>query len=230
LQATYEQDDVQAWHDLPPLTAGQRFLKRALDLVCASILVLLFSPLMAAIAVLIKLDSAGPVIFRQARCGYRGKTFIMYKFRSMYVDAGDREHRLAVERWMNGTLGPAADPKAEQIYKLTNDKRITRVGSFLRRTNLDELPQIFNVLKGDMSLVGPRPAMSYEYEQYSEYHKRRSAVPPGITGLWQVGGWHLLSFDKMVELDLQYIRTWSPLQDITIMFKTIPLLLLARGH
>ena len=230
MQATYEGSDVRAWYDLPPLTPSQRLLKRALDLAGASIMVLLFSPLMAALAVAIKLDSAGPAIFRQARCGYRGKTFIMYKFRSMYVDAGDREHRVAVERWMNGTLGPAADPKADQIYKLTNDKRVTRVGSLLRRTNLDELPQIFNVLKGDMSLVGPRPAMGYEYARYSEYHKRRSAVLPGITGLWQVGGWHLLSFDKMVELDLQYIQTWSLPQDIMIMLKTIPLLLLARGH
>lgn len=207
------------------VTFGRRAQKRILDLVCASLLFLFFAPVMAIIAIAIKLDSPGPILFRQQRHGYEGAPFEMLKFRSMYVGAGDTQHRGAVARWISGTREPDT-----VFYKLSRDPRITLVGNIIRRTNLDELPQLINVVRNEMAIVGPRPAIDYEYSQYSERHMSRFAVRPGITGLWQVSGGHSLSFEEMIDLDLGYIASWSLIQDLRIMLKTIPLVVFARGH
>lgn len=196
--------------------------KRIADLVVATSLVVLFLPLMCLIAVVIKLDSAGPILFCQKRFGRHGKPFLMYKFRTMYADNNDESHRIAVQKWM-------AAKREGRTYKLENDPRITRIGGILRKTSLDELPQLINVYRGEMSLVGPRPALEYEYENYSDYHKKRLAVPPGITGLWQTSGWHQVSFEEMVRDDLNYIATWSLWRDIVIMIKTASVIISAKG-
>jgi exopolysaccharide biosynthesis polyprenyl glycosylphosphotransferase len=193
-------------------------IKRAMDvLVSGALFVLVLIP-MALIALLIKLTSPGPIIFAQPRVGRGGKLFTAYKFRTMRVGADDEKNDLL---HLNEASGP--------IFKIRNDPRITPLGKWLRRTSLDELPQFWNVLNGDMSLVGPRPPLPTEVAQYQEWHKRRLEVSPGVTGLWQVSGRSELTFDEMVMLDLYYIEHWSPWLDIWIMLKTIPALLTARG-
>lgn len=180
---------------------------------------------MLIIAIAIKLDSPGPVFFRQPRRGYRGIEFTILKFRSMYVGTSDLQHRDAFAQWFRGTRG-----SGDHVYKLCRDPRVTWVGNLIRRVNLDELPQLFNVLRKDMSIVGPRPAIEYEYTHYSLRHMDRFSVRPGITGLWQVSGWHHVSFDEMIDLDLRYIDQWSMILDLKIMLKTVPIVLLARGR
>jgi exopolysaccharide biosynthesis polyprenyl glycosylphosphotransferase len=202
--------------------AGSYPLKRVLDIVGAAAALLLLSPLMLAIAALVAATSPGPVIFKQSRLGRRGVPFTFYKFRSMHCRADDRIHREYVAKLIAGDLeavnqGEAAKP----LYKMKNDPRITRVGRLLRRTSMDELPQLFNVLKGDMSLVGPRPPLPYEAEKYQPWHLRRVLeIKPGITGLWQVNGRSKTSFDDMVRLDLRYLRTCSLPLDLKILFNT----------
>ncbi len=210
----------------PTLNGWERFLKRVEDLVIASVLLLVFAPVMALIALTIKLDGTGPVIYRQRRHGQYGRLFWLYKFRSMYEGADETKHRVAAQKWMKSD-----EPLDEErkLYKLAEDDRVTRVGRWIRKSNLDELPQLWNVLRGQMSLVGPRPPVPYEYDEYQKYHRKRLLSKPGITGLWQVSGLHKLSFEEMVLLDIRYINEWSFWMDLWIMGKTIPLLLLGRG-
>ena len=194
------------------------FSKRALDIFGALIGLTLGAPLFALIAYAIKRDSKGPVFFRQKRVGKGENPFKIYKFRSMQAGA---EAKLEHLDELNEADGP--------LFKIRDDPRITRVGAFLRRTSLDELPQLFNVLKGEMSLVGPRPPTPEEVESYQQWHKKRLMVSPGMTGLWQVSGRSDLTFDEMVLLDIYYIENWSPWLDINILLRTVPKVILGEG-
>lgn len=190
-------------------------LKRLMDIVGASVGLLLASPIMLIVAILIKLeDPKGPIFFSQIRNGVYPGTFKMYKFRSMYIDAEERLQELI---HLNEQSGPA--------FKIKDDPRITKVGKFIRKTSLDELPQLFNVLKGDMSLVGPRPAIPREVEQYTAYQKQRLFVKPGLTCIWQVSGRNNIEFNQWVELDIEYIKTRNLWLDIKLILLTIPALL-----
>jgi exopolysaccharide biosynthesis polyprenyl glycosylphosphotransferase len=193
-------------------------LKRAIDIVVSLVGLLLLSPLFALIAILIKLDSPGPVFFQQPRIGRGGKPFVCHKFRSMRDGADAERETLTV---LNEMKGP--------MFKIKNDPRLTRMGRLFRRTSLDEFPQLINVLRGEMSLVGPRPPLPVEVAQYEEWHKKRLEVAPGMSGLWQVSGRSLLTFDEMVMLDLFYIENWSLALDLKIMLRTVPAVLLADG-
>ena len=194
-------------------------LKRAIDL-CLTIVGILFAlPLLVIIAVAIKLDSPGPVLFSQVRTGVGGRPFRMYKFRTMINDADRIKHQLH-------HLNESGDPR---LFKIKNDPRITRVGRILRKTSLDELPQLINVLKGDMSLVGPRPFFPDDLNTYEDHHFDRLLVLPGITGLWQVSGRsNIVDFEEVVRLDSEYIKGWTILRDIEILFRTFPAIM-GRG-
>lgn len=209
--------------------------KRAFDIIFAVIGLLILSVPLLIISLLIKLTSRGPVFFKQTRIGKDGKPFEFYKFRSMKVNNDDKMHREFVKNLIRESVGESGkqsvigqDGKV-QVRKMTNDPRITAVGSFLRKTSLDELPQLLNVLKGEMSLVGPRPCMPYEWEVYEAWHRRRLSVTPGCTGLWQVSGRSTVGFNDMVILDLYYIDNMSPLMDLKLIVKTFPVMLLAKG-
>lgn len=205
----------------PGLRASHLVLKRALDLVAASITLVLLSPLMAAIAVWIKLDSPGPVLFRQSRPGIEGRSFRMLKFRSMRTDA--EEHLERDPELYEQFIGNGCKLPPEQ------DPRITRVGRFLRKTSLDELPQLFNVIRGEMSLVGPRPLVGPELENYGGLVPTLLSVKPGMTGLWQVSGRSSIPFPERAEVDLEYVRTWSFLGDLWILTLTPAAVLLRKG-
>ena len=197
-------------------------MKRALDVLGSMLLLALFSPVLLIVALLVKLTSPGPILFRQARIGQYGKHFTFLKFRSMYRDNNSAIHQEYVARLIEGkgNLGQD-DSRGSQVYKLTADPRITPLGRFLRKTSLDELPQLVNVLFGEMSLVGPRPPVPYEFERYDLWHRRRIVeVKPGITGLWQVVGRSKTTFDDMVRLDLEYAKTWSVWMDLKILWRT----------
>jgi lipopolysaccharide/colanic/teichoic acid biosynthesis glycosyltransferase len=197
-------------------------VKRAMDIMGSLIALIVFSPLFIAIAIAIKLTSKGPVLFYQYRIGKYGHKFQFLKFRSMYTENNSSIHQEYVKRLISGSKGsePRGGPQ-ETVYKLTHDPRITRLGKILRRTSLDEFPQFLNVLKGDMSLVGPRPPIPYEVECYEIWHKQRLlSVKPGITGLWQVNGRSRVRFDDMVRLDLKYAKSWSLWLDIKILLRT----------
>ena len=196
------------------------FAKRSVDLIGSIFGILLFSPVFIIISVLIKLTSKGPVLFRQERAGKGGKTFSFLKFRSMYVNNDATIHKDFVTDFIKGNIKESADGQ-KPVFKIQNDPRITPIGRFLRKTSLDEIPQFINVLMGDMSLVGPRPSIPYEVEQYDLWHRRRVLeVKPGITGLWQVEGRSSLTFDNMVRLDLQYIKRCSFFLDMKLLIKT----------
>jgi lipopolysaccharide/colanic/teichoic acid biosynthesis glycosyltransferase len=199
-----------------------RIIKRLMD-AAGSLLALMFlSPVLLAIALAVRLTSEGPILFRQKRVGQHGKTFVFLKFRSMYVNNDAKAHEKYVKELIAGTADrKARNGSTEGVFKLVDDPRITNVGKFLRRTSLDELPQFLNVLKGDMSLVGPRPPIPYELEAYDIWHRRRVLeAKPGLTGIWQVQGRSRVGFDDMVRLDLKYARTWSPWMDLKIMART----------
>lgn len=202
----------------PPLKGWKIAIKRLIDISIASAAVVLLAPLLFLITVLIKLDSPGPTFFKQTRLGRGGKPFTCYKFRSMRQEAEKELPQLAS---LDETVGP--------MFKIRNDPRCTRLGKALRRFSLDELPQLINVIKGDMSLVGPRPPLPTEVEQYEDWHHDRLNIPSGITGLWQVMGRSDLSFNEMVMLDLFYAENWSLWSDFKIMLRTIPTILLSRG-
>jgi exopolysaccharide biosynthesis polyprenyl glycosylphosphotransferase len=195
--------------DRPQAIEAARWIKRSADILGSAVLLLLASPVMALVALAIKLEDGGPVIFRQRRVGLKGDEFDCLKFRSMCIDA---EARLAALAAQNEGAGP--------LFKLTRDPRITRVGRFIRRFSLDELPQLWNALRGDMSLVGPRPALPTEVAQYDSDTRRRLDVRPGLTGLWQVSGRSNLSWDDTVRLDLYYVDNWSMVQDLMILART----------
>ncbi|HWV38888.1 MAG TPA: sugar transferase [Vulgatibacter sp.] len=192
--------------------------KRAFDVVVSAIALVALSPLFVAVAAAIKLDSKGPVFFRQTRVGLNGRPFSMVKFRSMYQDA---EARLQALRDQNEMSGP--------VFKMKNDPRITRVGRIIRKLSIDELPQFWNVLTGTMSIVGPRPPLPAEVRQYERWQRRRLSVRPGITCTWQVSGRNSIPFDRWMELDLEYIDNWSLQQDLKIFLKTIPAVVSTRG-
>ncbi len=193
----------------PELKGGQAILKRSFDILGAALGLLALSPLFLVISVLIKRDSPGPVFFHQERVGLNGKHFLMHKFRSMVVDAEDRLAALQPASEGNGVL-----------FKLKDDPRITQLGAFIRRYSIDELPQLWNVLAGEMSMVGPRPPLRSEVAAYEKYVSRRLMVNPGVTGLWQVSGRSDLSWDESVRLDLYYVENWSLMQDLVILFRT----------
>jgi lipopolysaccharide/colanic/teichoic acid biosynthesis glycosyltransferase len=204
-------------------------LKRGLDILVSFVLLTTLSPVLLLIAALVKLGSRGPVLFRQVRVGYRARPFTMLKFRTMQTGVDDRVHRDYVSSFIKGTSQIHGSDQSG-FFKLTNDRRVTPIGSLLRKTSFDELPQLWNVLRGDMSLVGPRPPIPYELEQYDPWHRRRVLeAKPGITGLWQVTGRSQTTFDEMVRLDLRYIRTRSLWADIKILLATPAAALLGKG-
>jgi exopolysaccharide biosynthesis polyprenyl glycosylphosphotransferase len=203
----------------PPVFAGVDWVvKRSFDSLVSGAMILLAAPVWAVIALAVKLDSPGPVFYRDRRIGLAEREFGMFKFRSMYLDAGDRQAGLEA---VNEASGP--------LFKIKDDPRVTRVGSILRRYSLDEFPQILNVLRGEMSLVGPRPLPLRDYVQLEDWHRKRYLVLPGMTGLWQVSGRIDLSFDDLVRLDFYYLENWSIWLDISILAKTLPAVLARRG-
>jgi exopolysaccharide biosynthesis polyprenyl glycosylphosphotransferase len=203
-----------------PDSVGSRYAltRRLMDIPIAILTLILAGPLMLVVAIAIKFESPGPVLFRQTRVGRDGRTFTMYKFRSMQVDAEERREELEA---LNEADGP--------MFKLRNDPRVTRVGRIIRRLSIDELPQFFNVLEGTMGVVGPRPALPNEVAEYESWQMRRLAVLPGITGLWQVSRKQCSSFEEMIWLDIEYVEKWSPMLDLGIVAKTIPAMISARG-
>ena len=204
----------------PSLLGIGRASKRMTDFIVAGLGLLAILPILIAIACLIKLDSPGPALFRQKRVGLNGREFWMYKFRSMAIDAEARHQALLAQNEMKDGV----------IFKMTDDPRVTRLGRLLRKTSLDELPQLFNVLRGEMSLVGPRPLPTYEVAKQTPYQMRRLEVVPGCTGLWQTSGRsNLDSFAQMVELDYEYMRNWSFTYDLAILFRTFQVLFKAEG-
>jgi lipopolysaccharide/colanic/teichoic acid biosynthesis glycosyltransferase len=211
--------------DLVPEGRQRRSLlvvKRAIDLVGSGFALAICSPLFLMIAIAIKLSSRGPVLFRQQRVGQHGECFTFLKFRSMYVNNDQHVHQKFVTDLIANEAAPGhAGKKSDGVYKIKNDSRVTRVGRFLRRTSLDELPQLLNVLTGEMSLVGPRPAIPYELAAYQTWHRRRVLeAKPGITGAWQVAGRSRVKFDDMVRMDLRYAMAWTPWLDLKILLLT----------
>jgi exopolysaccharide biosynthesis polyprenyl glycosylphosphotransferase len=201
-----------------PTAEAQLALKRVLDILGGIVGLALAGPVMAVTALAIKLDSKGPVLFKQIRAGRNGRKFTMYKFRSMVVDA---EAKKAALMHLNEMGGP--------VFKIKRDPRITAVGRFIRKTSIDELPQFFNIIMGDMSMVGPRPPLPSEVDDYEAWQRRRLSVKPGLTGLWQVSGRNQVDFDEWMQLDLNYIDNWSIWLDIKILLKTVPTVLFHKG-
>ncbi|PYS44428.1 MAG: hypothetical protein DMF71_03570 [Acidobacteria bacterium] len=208
-----------------PLSSAARIAKRSFDLFLALLALIVLSPLWLVIAVLIKLDSRGPIFYRQERVGMDGRVFLFFKFRTMRADTDDAAHREFQRKYITGQPESNLGDEDRPAYKLRADERVTRVGRLLRKTSLDELPQLFNVLCGDMSIVGPRPPIPYEVESYQLWHRKRLDMKPGITGLWQVSGRNRLSFEEMVRMDLYYIENWSLLLDLKIILRTLPVML-----
>ena len=214
-------------------------LKRGFDVALAVIALIVLSPVFVAVGLAVLATSRGPVLFKQTRVGFNGRLFTMLKFRSMRTGTSTDSHNDYTREWIYGRTGSAtngngnredqAPADASGVNKMTDDPRITGVGKFIRATSLDELPQLWNVLRGDMSIVGPRPALPYEVDRYTTWHERRLATPPGITGAWQVAGRNDLSFEEMVALDVNYIERWSFERDIKIVLRTVPAVLRFGG-
>jgi exopolysaccharide biosynthesis polyprenyl glycosylphosphotransferase len=208
-----------------PLSDAARITKRAADILVATVALIISTPIWLIIALLVKLDSPGPVLYKQERVGMDGRIFLLYKFRTMRVGADDVSHREYQRKYIAGHMTANLGDAEKPVYKQLADARITRWGRHLRRLSLDELPQMLNVLRGDMSLVGPRPPIPYEVEAYELWHRKRLDMKPGLTGMWQVSGRNRLTFDEMVRLDLFYIENWSLLLDIKIILRTLPVIL-----
>ena len=222
---------TEKYIDIPVIDVAPQYFnkvnllfKRIFDLLIATSLVILLSPLLIIIAILVKLSSPGPILFRSVAIGKNGKPFMFYKFRSMFVTQGEDEER---KKMMINFMKESE--QNDNGRKIINIKRVTWIGKILRKTSLDELPQLFNVIKSDMSLVGPRPCLPYEYENYDEWHKRRVSVLPGCTGVWQVWGRSSVSFKDSVVLDLYYINNMSPWLDLQLILQTIPAIFFFRG-
>lgn len=211
---------------LPPsrLSWSSRLLKRIFDVCVALGALLVLSPLLCAVAVAIACESRGPVLFRQVRIGYNGRPFRIFKFRSMYADADERKSEVA---HLNQHLARGGDPR---MFKIPDDPRVTRVGRVLRRYSLDELPQLLNVVVGEMSLVGPRPLIVDEDQHVTSWGRSRLALKPGITGPWQVLGRSSIPFEEMVKLDYLYVTSWTPWSDLKLLFRTVPLVVGRRGY
>ncbi|UCF79697.1 MAG: sugar transferase [Candidatus Eiseniibacteriota bacterium] len=213
----------------PPALLGWRLgLKRVLDVLGALMGGIILLPVFLVAAIMVKVSSPGPVLFKQTRVGRNGREFTFYKFRSM-VSGDDSRHREYLKEFVENGREAAVDRKGRKVYKIMDDPRITTFGRFLRRTSLDEFPQLINVLRGEMSLVGPRPCLPYEWALYEDWQKERLAVTPGLTGLWQVTGRSNVSFHDMVILDLFYIFNWSFWRDLKLILRTIPVIFLRRG-
>ncbi|MEQ9500394.1 MAG: sugar transferase [Deltaproteobacteria bacterium] len=213
------------------IRGGNRLMKRTFDVVVASLGVLLVSPLMLMVAALIKLTSKGPVFFSQMRIGENAQPFRFYKFRSMHVDNDDSIHRAYTKKLIEeGAAAGKEHDTGDLVYKIQDDPRLIPIGAFIRKYSIDELPQLFNVIRGDMSLIGPRPPVPYEVDVYREWHRRRFEGPPGITGLWQVSGRNRLSFDEMVKLDIEYLENWSFMRDLQILWRTMGVVLFDRAY
>ena len=204
---------------MPPasISRSSRLIKRAIDVVVSAVLLVLAAPLFALIAWRIKRDSPGPVFFRQERLGIHMSKFTIFKFRTMKVDTDDSVHR----EFIKATMSSQSQPATNGIYKLDRNDAITPVGRFLRRSNLDELPQLINVLRGEMSLVGPRPCLEYEVEEFAPHHFERFLVPAGVTGLWQVTARAHVSFGEALDLDVAYAHSWSLGLDVSLLVRTI---------
>ncbi|MDD5449168.1 MAG: sugar transferase [Candidatus Omnitrophica bacterium] len=200
------------------MVKSYQFLKRLTDIAVSLLCIILLTPFFLAIAIIIRIDSKGPAVFRQIRIGQDGKPFLFFKFRTMRYDAEKLKEGM---RHLSDMEGP--------IFKIKRDPRITRIGRFLRRTSIDEFPQLFNVLKGDMTLIGPRPPLVEEVRKYGKREMRRLSVKPGMTGLWQVSGRNDISFLEWMELDLYYIEHRSITLDINILIRTIPAVLSCKG-
>lgn len=213
-----------------PLSDFARGTKRLSDLIIASLTLAMLSPFWLFIAALIKLDSKGPISYAQERVGMDGRIFVVYKFRTMYTNADNEIHRDYQRKFIAGAAEANVGDAERPAYKLRDDPRITRVGRVLRRFSLDEVPQLLNVLRGDMSVVGPRPPIPYEVEAYELRHRKRLDMKPGVTGLWQVSGRNRLPFEEMVKLDLFYIENWSLLFDLKIILRTVMVMLRGDGY
>ena len=227
--------DLDMHHDTlqPDFNKSSLLFKRMLDMVGSIIGIVVLCPIMCIIPIVIKLSSDGPVLFRQKRMGRHGKPFTFLKFRTMFVDNNPDIHQEFVKNLIcnkNGNNGNGENGRKDEIYKIQNDPRVTPLGRFLRKTSIDEIPQFFNVLKGDMSLVGPRPPIPYELEHYDLWHQRRVLeLKPGITGIWQVHGRSSTTFDEMVRMDINYINKWSLMLDIKLLFMTPWVMLTGKG-
>ncbi len=202
-----------------PVRLSYKTVKRAMDCVLAGLGLLALSPLLPTLALIVRLDSQGPILFSQTRVGEGGREFRCWKFRSMFVDAEDRKERLESQNEMDGGI----------LFKMKQDPRVTRVGRFIRKASIDELPQLWNVFIGNMSLVGPRPAIPSEVAQYSLYERGRLTAKPGITCFWQISGRSDLPFDQQVKLDIEYAQLSSLSVDLEILLRTLPAVLFARG-
>jgi len=202
-------------------------LRRCFDLSFSLTLIVLLGPLLIAVALAVRLDSRGPALFQQRRVGYREREFTLFKFRSMRVDADPRGHQEYVTALIKGESNTDREGGSENLYKLAVDNRITPVGRWIRRWSLDELPQLFNVVKGDMTLVGPRPAIPYEVSEYPSWYRERFSVKPGLTGYWQVSGRNERTYEEMVRLDIEYAERRSLGLDLLILLKT-PWVVLSR--
>ncbi|MDQ2714715.1 MAG: sugar transferase [Chloroflexota bacterium] len=202
-------------------------VKRVLDITLILLILLPLCLIMAIVVICIRLDSEGPVLFRQKRVGQNGLEFEMLKFRSMYVNSDDSLHRETIVHYLRGQK--VNGDTTGFSYKRVDDPRITKVGRFIRKTSLDEFPQFFNVLRGEMSLVGPRPSLPYEVEQYQAYHRLRLCGKPGITGIWQIYGRSRVTFQKMVEMDIAYLQQQTLWEDVKLIALTIPVILQGRG-
>lgn len=214
----------------PVISINQRYqrMKRGLDLCVTLLLLPAFGLITLLVALLIRIDSPGYIFFRQKRVGQDGEEFYLYKFRSMYENSNDQLHREDIKRYMQGEAISTTE-QVSMAYKRINDPRVTRVGKFLRKSSIDELPQLLNVLKGEMSLVGPRPPLPYEVEQYSPYDRLRLSGKPGLTGPWQVYGRSRVTFQTMIEMDVAYLQRQSIWEDIKLIVLTIPVMLRGWG-
>jgi lipopolysaccharide/colanic/teichoic acid biosynthesis glycosyltransferase len=212
-------------------TRGQAVARRALDLVVGSFLIVLLSPLLLAVAIAVRLDSPGPALFRQRRVGLRQREFTLFKFRSMRADADQADHKEYVSALIAGRGEPSTDEGTggEGLYKLVGDRRVTRVGQTIRGWSIDELPQLFNVVLGDMSLVGPRPTTPYEVADYPAWYFDRFSVKPGLTGLWQVSGRNERTYEEMVQIDVEYVETRTLRLDLSILVRTPWVVLSKKG-
>jgi lipopolysaccharide/colanic/teichoic acid biosynthesis glycosyltransferase len=214
----------------PIVTFKPRYLllKRCIDITFTAFILLPLVLIAVIVALCIRLDSQGHIFFRQKRIGLHGKAFFMYKFRSMYERSDDQTHRQDIDRYMKGEA-ISSGSEGELAYKRTNDPRVTRVGRFLRKTSIDELPQFINVLKGEMTLVGPRPPLPYEVEYYSAYENLRMSGKPGLTGPWQVYGRSRVPFQTMVEMDIAYLQQQSIREDLRLILLTIVVMVQGMG-
>jgi undecaprenyl-phosphate galactose phosphotransferase len=229
-----EKMDVEHYSSIPVITLTQKPLnapewdeKRILDFILSAIALVILSPLFLAVAICIKLSSKGPVIYKQIRIGKDGQAFEFYKFRSMHVNNSDSRHKEFVQDFIKKNGQCQSDNI--KVYKITDDPRIFTFGNFIRKTSIDEFPQLFNVIKGDMALVGPRPCLSYEWDCYEYWHKKRLNILPGCTGLWQALGRSSVTFEEMVILDLYYISNMTLWLDLKIVLQTLPVIFLGKG-